>query len=217
MEINTAAYLVSSAKVAQCPKPDRPEYAFIGRSNVGKSSLINMLTRNAKLAKVSKTPGKTVLINHFIINADKQGNGGWYLVDLPGYGYAKRSQAQRVQWQKMLEDYFKKRDNLQTVFVLIDSRISPQRIDLDFLASLGEWGIPFNVVFTKADKNSQSETAKNVRTFINAMKQEWEYIPRHFVTSAVKFLGRNDLLGYIHEINENFDPAQPHLVLGKEE
>lgn len=209
MDINTATYLISSAKVEQCPKPDRPEYAFIGRSNVGKSSLINMLTNNSKLAKVSKTPGKTTLINHFLINGGPKQEQGWFLVDLPGYGFAKRSQSQRVVWQKMLADYFQKRGNLQTVFVLIDSRITPQKIDLDFLGQLGSWGVPFNLVFTKADKNTQAETAKNVRNFINRMKEDWEFIPRSFVTSAEKFLGRKDMLGYIAELNEGFDPENP--------
>jgi len=209
MEINSASYLVSSAKVEQCPAPDKPEYAFIGRSNVGKSSLINMLTNNSKLAKVSKTPGKTTLINHFLINGAQDTGQPWYLVDLPGYGYAKRSQSQRVAWQKMLSDYFQKRINLQTVFVLIDSRISPQKIDLEFLAQLGEWGIPFNIIFTKADKNTQAETARNVKQFVQKMKEEWEYIPRAFVSSAVKFTGRKDLLRYIEELNQDFDPANP--------
>ena len=210
MEINNASYLVSSAKLEQCPKPDKPEYAFIGRSNVGKSSLINMITNNAKLAKVSKTPGKTTLINHFVINGN--GAGGetpWFMVDLPGYGYAKRSQTQRASWQVMMAEYFQKRENLQTVFVLIDSRISPQKIDIDFLAQLGKWGIPFNMIFTKADKNTQSETARNVKNFVTKMKEDWEYIPRYFVTSSVKFLGRKDLLSYIEELNEGFDPLNP--------
>lgn len=209
MEIYNASYLVSSAKVEQCPKPDKPEYAFIGRSNVGKSSLINMITKNAKLAKVSKTPGKTTLINHFVINNNRNPDTSWYLVDLPGYGYAKRSHAQRVAWQKMLAEYFQSRVNLQTVFVLIDSRITPQKIDLEFLAQLGEWGVPFNIVFTKADKNTQSETARNAKAFINKMKEEWEYIPRSFITSAEKFTGRKDMLSYIGEVNENFDPHAP--------
>lgn len=206
MEINNATYLVSSAKVEQCPPADKPEYAFIGRSNVGKSSLINLLTNNAKLAKVSKTPGKTTLINHFIINGERNSDIPWYLVDLPGYGYAKRSQSQRVAWQKMIAGYFQTRPNLQTVFVLIDSRHSPQQIDIDFLAQLGQWGVPFNIVFTKADKNTQSETARNVKTFIQRMKDDWEYIPRTFVTSTVKFTGRKDMLQYIGELNEAYDP-----------
>lgn len=206
MEVNNAIYLVSSAKVEQCPPADKPEYAFIGRSNVGKSSLINLITNNNKLAKVSKTPGKTTLINHFLINGARPSDKAWYLVDLPGYGYAKRSQAQRVAWQKMLAGYFQKRVNLQTVFVLIDSRHAPQQIDLDFLVQLAEWGVPFNIVFTKADKNTQSETARNVRTFINRMKEDWEFIPRTFVTSTVKFTGRKDMLQYIDELNDGFDP-----------
>jgi GTP-binding protein len=209
LEIHSASYIVSSAKVEQCPAADKAEYAFIGRSNVGKSSLINMLTQNSKLAKVSKTPGKTTLINHFLINDARSSDIAWYLVDLPGYGYAKRSQSQRVAWQKMLSDYFQKRQNLQTVFVLIDSRIKPQQIDLDFLAQLGGWGIPFNIVFTKADKNTQAETSKNVKNFIHRLKEEWEYIPQSFVTSAEKFLGRKEMLRYIDELNQNFDPNQP--------
>jgi GTP-binding protein len=209
MDINNAIYIISSAKVEQCPPPDKPEYAFIGRSNVGKSSLINMVTNNSKLAKVSKTPGKTTLINHFLINGERNSDTPWYLVDLPGYGFAKRSQSQRGQWQKMIADYFQKRTNLQTVFVLIDSRISPQKIDLEFLAQLGQWGIPFNIIFTKADKNTQAETAKNVKNFIHRLKEEWEYIPRTFVTSTVKFTGRKDLLNYIDELNQGFDPKEP--------
>jgi GTP-binding protein len=209
MDINNATYIVSSARVEQCPPPDKPEYAFIGRSNVGKSSLINMMTNNAKLAKVSKTPGKTTLINHFLINGERNADIPWYMVDLPGYGYAKRSQSQRVAWQKMLAEYFQTRVNLQTVFVLIDSRISPQKIDLEFLAQLGEWGIPFNIIFTKADKNTQAITAKNVKNFIQRMKDEWEYIPKTFVSSAVKFTGRKELLRYIDELNQDFDPKNP--------
>src|SRR5690606_21693823 len=155
MEITSAKYLISSPKVEGCPKPDKPEYAFIGRSNVGKSSLINMLTRNAKLAKTSGSPGKTQLINHFLIN------DAFYIVDLPGYGYAKVSQRQRAQWEKMIESYLRERENLMTVFVLIDSRHEPQAIDLQFLRHLGEWGVPFNIIFTKADKSTQRDAAKN--------------------------------------------------------
>jgi GTP-binding protein len=204
MEINNATYLVSSAKIEQCPKPDRPEYAFIGRSNVGKSSLINLITGNSKLAKVSKSPGKTQLINHFLINGERNADQPWYLVDLPGYGFAKRSQSQRVQWQRMIANYFQKRPNLQTVFVLIDSRHSPQKIDLEFLQDLGSWGVPFNIVFTKADKNTQAETAKNVKSFISKMKEEWEFIPKSFITSTVKQSGKKDLLTYIGELNVNY-------------
>lgn len=199
MEIRSAKYLISSPKVEGCPAPTMPEYAFIGRSNVGKSSLINMITNQTKLAKTSGTPGKTQLINHFLIN------DSWYIVDLPGYGFAKVSQSQRNSWEKMIANYLQTRENLMTVFVLIDSRHEPQAIDLEFLRKLGDWGIPFNIVFTKADKSTQREVAKNVRTFINAMKQEWEFIPRTFVTSTVKFLGRKDMLHYISELNEIYE------------
>lgn len=198
MEINSAKYLISNVDVKACPKPDKPEFAFIGRSNVGKSSLINMLTNNGKLAKTSGSPGKTQHINHFIINHD------WYLVDLPGYGYAKVSRNQRKEFGKMISAYLQERENLMCVFVLIDSRLKPQEIDLDFLRQLGEWGIPFNVVFTKADKNTQSETAKNAKNFINKMKEEWEYIPRSFITSSVKYLGRKDMLHYIGELIDQY-------------
>lgn len=198
MEIHSAKYLISNPKVEGCPAPDLPEYAFIGRSNVGKSSLINMLTNHSKLAKTSGSPGKTQLINHFIIN------NSWYLVDLPGYGFAKVSLAQRASWEKMIADYLQKRENLVTVFVLIDSRHSPQNADLDFLRKLGGWQIPFNMVFTKADKTTQREAAKNARSFIEAMKKEWEFIPRSFMTSAVKFHGRKDMLSYIEELNTDY-------------
>lgn len=208
MEIKQAKFVVSSSKVEQCPKPDRPEYAFIGRSNVGKSSLINMLTQNSKLAKVSSSPGKTTLINHFLINGGNQDKEGWYLVDLPGYGYAKRSQQQRKEWEKMIENYFLKRENLITVFVLIDSRIEPQKNDLEFLSKLGNMEIPFNLIFTKADKSNQSTVSKNVKLFTEKMKEEWEYIPAKFITSAVKSTGKKQLLAYIQELNEE---------LGKEE
>lgn len=195
MEIRSAKYLISSPRVELCPPADKPEYAFIGRSNVGKSSLINMLTGQTKLAKTSGSPGKTQMINHFIVNNE------WYLVDLPGYGYAKVSQKQRASFGKMIENYLTQRRNLVTVFVLIDSRHKPQQIDLDFLAQLGEWQVPFNIAFTKADKSTQREAAKNVRSFIDAMREEWEFIPRSFLTSAVKGLGRKEMLAYIDELN----------------
>lgn len=198
MEIRSAKYLISSPRVELCPTPDKPEYAFIGRSNVGKSSLINMLTNQSKLAKTSGSPGKTQMINHFIINNE------WYMVDLPGYGYAKVSQKQRASFTKMIANYMEQRPNLVTVFVLIDSRHKPQQLDLDFLAQLGEWGIPFNMIFTKADKSTQREAAKNVRSFVEAMREEWEFIPRSFLTSAVKGLGRKEILGYIEELNIMF-------------
>jgi len=198
MEIRTAKYLISNPTVAGCPKPDKPEYAFIGRSNVGKSSLINMLMGQAKLAKTSVTPGKTQLINHFLIN------NLFYVVDLPGYGFAKVSKKQRAAWEKMIAAYLQTRENLVTVFILIDSRHAPQEIDLAFLRKLGGWGVPFSIVFTKADKSTQREVAKHVREFINAMKKEWEYIPAHFVTSAVKSLGKKGILMYIDELNEEY-------------
>ena len=198
MEIYSAKYLISNENVDACPKPDKPEYAFIGRSNVGKSSLINMLTNQSRLAKISSSPGKTQLINHFIVNNE------WFLVDLPGYGYAKVSQQRRAKWEKMIEDYLRKRPNLVTIFVLIDSRIPPQKLDLEFLGKLGTWGIPFNMIFTKADKITQREVSKNVKTFIEAMKEEWEFIPRSFVTSTIKFLGRKDILKYIAELNNTY-------------
>jgi GTP-binding protein len=203
MEIRSAQFLISSPQVGGCPKADRPEYAFIGRSNVGKSSLINMLTGQKSLAKVSGTPGKTTLINHFAIRStDAQGKPTeWYLVDLPGYGYAKRSQSQRAQWERMIADYMQQRENLITVFVLIDSRHEPQKADLAFLDKLGQWEVPFNLVFTKADKSTQREVSANVRRFVNTMKEDWEFIPRSFVTSTVKGTGRKELLGYIEELN----------------
>jgi GTP-binding protein len=161
-----------------------------------------LLTGLGKLATVSSSPGKTTLINHFLINANpKDQSGGWFLVDLPGYGYAKRSQKQRAQWQQMLAGYFQERPNLQTVFVLIDSRLSPQKIDLEFLVQLGGWGVPFNLIFTKSDKSTQSVTAKNVRSFIDRMKADWEYIPAHFITSTVKRTGRREILQFIAELN----------------
>jgi GTP-binding protein len=184
-----------------------PEYAFIGRSNVGKSSLINMLTNHSKLAKTSNSPGKTQMINHFLVNH------AFYIVDLPGYGFAKVSQTQRATWEKMIENYLRKRTNLVTVFVLIDSRHEPQQLDLAFLRKLGEWGVPFNVIFTKADKSTQREAAKNARQFVEAMKLEWEFIPRSFMTSAVKFLGRKEILAYIGELNEEYDAAKKNPEL----
>ncbi len=209
MEIRSAKYLISNVKEDACPRPDKPEYAFIGRSNVGKSSLINMLTNQTKLAKTSATPGKTQLINHFLVESASlkapEQIISWYLVDLPGYGYAKVSRTQRAAWQKMIAGYLQRRKNLVTVFVLIDSRHAPQQADLDFIAQLGEWQVPFNMIFTKADKSTQREVARNVRLFIDRMKEGWEFIPRSFVTSTVKRLGRRDILGYIAELNDAFE------------
>jgi GTP-binding protein len=207
MEIIDAQYLISSPSIAECPKPDRPEYAFIGRSNVGKSSLINMICNKKELAKVSSSPGKTQMINHFTItSADRK---TWYLVDLPGYGYAKRSQAQRKSWQKMIAGYIKERKNLLNLFVLIDSRLEPQKLDIDFVNQLGEWGVPFALAFTKADKSTQREAAANVKNFLNTMSQTWESLPPHFVTSAVKHLGAKGILKFIDDLNAEFYRQAP--------
>lgn len=216
MIIQSATYLISSPDYTKCPSPDRPEYAFIGRSNVGKSSLINMVCDNQKLAKTSASPGKTQMINHFDIKSipsTSPGGGGvkkrvevdaWYLVDLPGYGFAKVSQTQRKQWEKMIEDYLRKRENLVSVFVLIDSRHSPQKNDLDFVNQLGEWEVPFTLAFTKADKETQKEVSKNVKAFLDEMRTTWQFLPQTFVTSVVKKLGRDKMLQFIDECNEAF-------------
>jgi GTP-binding protein len=204
MEIIHASYLISSPSVDKCPEPDRPEYAFIGRSNVGKSSVINMLTNKKELAKVSSSPGKTQLINHFdIVSSDRK---KWWLVDLPGYGYAKRSQSMRKSWQKMIEDYIRKRKNLLNLFVLIDSRHKPQQIDLDFINQLGEWRISFALVFTKSDKSTVKETANNVNQFLAELSENWEQPPPFFVTSAVKRTGAKQLLHFISEMNKAYLP-----------
>jgi GTP-binding protein len=211
MNIVKAEYVISSPDYTKCPAPDRPEYAFIGRSNVGKSSLINMLTNKQKLAKTSHTPGKTQLINHFeiISTPDKESVPAtyWYLSDLPGYGYAKVSHRQRNNFQGMIEHYLRLRTNLQQVFVLIDSRHEPQKIDLDFLHDLGQWQTPFSLVFTKSDKENQSVVAKNVNGFLNKLKATWQFLPRHFVTSAIKGIGRDKILALIEELNENSKQA----------
>ena len=207
MNIIKAEYVISSPDYTKCPAPDRPEYAFIGRSNVGKSSLINMLTHKQKLAKTSNTPGKTQLINHFTIlsTPDKESHPvtSWYLSDLPGYGYAKVSQRQRNNFQLMIEHYLRLRSNLKQVFVLIDSRHEPQKIDMDFLHELGQWQTPFSLVFTKSDKETQSVVTKNVNGFLNNLKSGWQFLPRHFITSAVKGLGRDKILALIEELNES--------------
>ena len=202
MDIHSSVYVISSPDHAKSPQPDRPEYAFIGRSNVGKSSLINMLCNNEKLAKTSGTPGKTQLINHFNINDE------WYIVDLPGYGFAKVSQAQRKKWEKMIEDYLRKRENLVNVFVLIDSRHSPQKIDLEFTNRLGEWQVPFTLVFTKADKESQRIVSANVKAFLGKMRETWQFLPQHFVTSATKKMGRDKILSVIGEMNKEFEEGR---------
>ena len=209
MQIKKATYLISSPDFEKCPVADRPEYAFIGRSNVGKSSLINMLCNNEKLAKTSASPGKTQLINHFEVvststptETNKETAYKWYLVDLPGYGFAKVSITSRRRWEQMIENYLRKRENLGQVFVLIDARHSPQKIDLDFLENLKKWEVPFSLAFTKSDKENQRIVSKNVKAFLEAMRKTWMFLPRHFVTSAVKRQGKDKLLGYINEMNE---------------
>lgn len=208
MIIKSAKYIISSPDHTQSPKPDRPEYAFIGRSNVGKSSLINMLCDNHKLAKTSGTPGKTQLINHFEIETASASALGktisWYLVDLPGYGFAKVSLNARNRWEQMIENYLRKRENLLNVFILIDSRHEPQKIDLEFVNQLGKWGIPFCLVFTKADKETQKIVSRNVKYFLEEMKKTWQFLPQHFVTSAVKKQGRDKILQFIDECNREF-------------
>ena len=204
MHIKKGEYLISSPDYTKCPAPDMPEIAFIGRSNVGKSSLINMLSNNDKLAKTSNSPGKTQMINHFLITStSKQGaydESKWYLVDLPGYGFAKISLSSRRRWEQMIENYLRKRTNLKMIFVLIDSRHSPQRIDIQFLDRLRNWQIPFTLVFTKADKETQAIVSKNVKGFLNEMRKTWQFLPQHFVTSAIKNLGKQKVLTYIEEI-----------------
>lgn len=202
MEINDAKYVISSPDYKQCPPPDRAEYAFIGRSNVGKSSLINMLCNKKTLAKTSSAPGKTQLINHFdVFSNDKR---KWYLVDLPGYGYAKVSQTDRRRWEQMIENYIRKRENLVCLFVLVDSRHEPQKVDYEFLNDLGKWEVPFVIVFTKADKNKPGATARNVKVFLDGMKQYWEEIPPYFVSSALTKEGREAMLDYIGALNKGF-------------
>ncbi|MBS1599269.1 MAG: YihA family ribosome biogenesis GTP-binding protein [Bacteroidetes bacterium] len=214
MLIKSAKYIISSPDYTKCPKPDRPEYAFIGRSNVGKSSLINMLCNNDKLAKTSAAPGKTQLINHFGIESTSPAAGGkknvdeWYIVDLPGYGFAKVSQSDRRRWQQMIENYLRKRENLVNVFVLIDSRHSPQKLDIDFIADLGKWEISFCLVFTKADKENQRVVSANVKSFLNKMRETWQFLPQHFITSSVKKLGRDKILALIDEMNKEFEQGE---------
>lgn len=197
--IHTAQYIISSPDVNDCPNSQMPEYAFIGRSNVGKSSLINMLCHNPKLAKTSQKPGKTLLINHFLINEK------WHLVDLPGYGYAQTGQKQRDALRQMIERYCLLREQLVNLFVLIDSRHKPQKIDLEFMEWLGENGIPFSIVFTKADKLSKLRLNENVETYKNILLDSWEELPPIFVTSSEKKIGGEQLTAYIEQINEQLD------------
>lgn len=195
MEIKSAEFIISNATVDQCPDTNLPEYAFIGRSNVGKSSLINMLTNNKKLAKTSATPGKTLLINHFLINK------GWYLVDLPGYGFAKRGKKEQEKLKQLISSYILRREQMTNLFVLIDSRLEPQKIDLEFITWLGENGIPFSVVFTKADKSKPSQLKASITRFLKTLEEQWEELPPYFVTSSEDRTGRSELLDYIDRIN----------------
>jgi len=208
MHIKKATYLISSPSFEKCPTPDKPEYAFIGRSNVGKSSLINMLCNNDKLAKTSNSPGKTQLINHFeIASVSKPGEFNetkWYLVDLPGYGFAKISQSSRRRWEQMIENYLRKRENLTNVFVLIDSRHTPQKLDLDFIQKLALWQIPFTLVFTKSDKEKQSVVSKNIKLFLEKLRSTQQFLPQHFITSSIKKTGRTKILELIAEMNEEY-------------
>jgi len=205
MHIKKATYLISSPSYEKCPHPDRPEYAFIGRSNVGKSSLINMLCNNDKLAKTSNAPGKTQMINHFeITSVSKVGDvkeATWFLVDLPGYGFAKISMSSRRKWEQMIENYIRKRENLIKVFVLIDARHAPQKLDIDFIKNLGLWAIPFALIFTKADKEKQSVVSKNIKLFLESLRVFQQFLPQHFVTSSVKKMGRDKILNLIQETN----------------
>lgn len=198
MKIKSAEFVISSARVEQCPHHEKPEYAFIGRSNVGKSSLINMLTARKALAMTSATPGKTMLINHFSVNS-----GEWFLVDLPGYGYAKRSKQEQEKLSKLIRSYILQREELTCLFLLIDSRLTPQKIDLEFIHFLGENGVPFAIVFTKADKNSAAALRRNVQAFLSKLHEEWEELPPHFVTSSAHATGREEVLGYIEGINKS--------------
>ena len=195
MRIKTAEYLISNTELKHCPVPDKPEYAFIGRSNVGKSSLINMLTDHKGLAKVSGKPGKTQTINHFLINED------WYLVDLPGYGYAKTSKSKRNLFKGFIDAYIRKRENLVALFLLVDSRHEPQKVDLDFMEWLGEHQIPFNLVFTKIDKLSSSELLKNLALYKRKLSVQWEELPPIIPTSATSKKGADEILNFVEHNN----------------
>jgi GTP-binding protein len=198
MIIKSAEFQCSNTRTDKLPPPELPEYAFIGRSNVGKSSLINMLVQKKGLAKTSQTPGKTQLINHFLINDN------WQLVDLPGYGYAKTSRSNRGEWQKFISYYLRNRENLQCVFVLIDSRLDPQKIDIEFCSWLGENGLPFQLIFTKADKQSKVKTDQSVAKFRKALLEIFEEVPTHYITSSETQEGREEILSFIGDLNKSF-------------
>ncbi|WP_175629495.1 ribosome biogenesis GTP-binding protein YihA/YsxC [Bacteroides acidifaciens] len=197
MEITSAEFVISNTDVKKCPAGIFPEYAFIGRSNVGKSSLINMLTNRKGLAMTSATPGKTMLINHFLINKN------WYLVDLPGYGYARRGQKGKDQIRTIIEDYILEREQMTNLFVLIDSRLEPQKIDLEFMEWLGENGIPFAIIFTKADKLKGGRLKMNINSYLRELGKQWEELPPYFISSSEDRTGRTEILDYIENINKN--------------
>ncbi len=198
MEITKATFLFSNTDIEKLPPPEKPEYAFIGRSNVGKSSLINMLVKSRKLSKISSSPGKTRTINHFFIN------DSFYFVDLPGYGFAKVSKNERSRWRQMIDDYILRRSNLVCLFVLIDSRIPPQKNDVDFIRNLGIQGVPFTILFTKTDKTKVSKLKTNKELFENTLKEEWETLPDMFETSAKSSAGREEILAFIKKCNNEF-------------
>ena len=199
MEITNAEFVISNTDVKKCPAGTFPEYAFIGRSNVGKSSLINMLTGRKGLAMTSATPGKTMLINHFLINKS------WYIVDLPGYGYARRGQKGKSQIQRIIEDYILEREQMTNLFLLIDSRLEPQVIDIEFMGWLGEHGIPFSIVFTKGDKLKGGRLNTNIQQYLKKLKEQWEELPPYFVTSSENRMGKKELLDYIESINKELN------------
>ena len=199
MEITSAEFVISNTDVKKCPAGIFPEYAFIGRSNVGKSSLINMLTARKGLAMTSATPGKTMLINHFLINKN------WYLVDLPGYGYARRGQKGKDQIRTIIEDYILEREQMTNLFVLIDSRLEPQNIDREFMEWLGENGIPFSIIFTKADKLKGGRLKKNVNAYLRELSKQWEELPPYFISSSENRTGRTEILNYIENINKEIN------------
>jgi len=199
MKIKSAEFIISNSLVSKCPKDRIPEYAFIGRSNVGKSSLINMLTNKKNLAKTSGRPGKTQLINHFMINKE------WFLVDLPGYGYARVSKKSKKTFQKFITDYFEKREQMVCAFVLVDSRHEPQKVDLEFMDWLGRNQVPFNLVFTKTDKLKPDALKRNIARYQEILLETWEECPQHFTTSSSNYAGKDELLAYIHGINESME------------
>ncbi len=205
MIIKTANFLKSSAIHTQCPEMDKPEFAFIGRSNVGKSSLINAITNHKKLAKTSGTPGKTQLINHFIINEE------WYLVDLPGYGFAKISKKMRAEWEIMINDYLFNRESLMTTFILVDSRIKPQKLDLELMSKYGEDGLPFTMVFTKTDKLTKNQLAKNVAAYKKTLLEYWEELPPMIITSSVERRGVEEILELIESASLEFHKQESKL------